>query len=134
MVLVELPDPLILKVVLGSWLSHSLGHGERGQRVLQGALWPPTQPSALDQPAAAPMCAAGRLPGDGEPRRQRGGAQGISPGEDVSAAFQVRGGVGALGFWVPSALPLSGIWGRDQSLAWRACVFPGVLVCVHSGN
>lgn len=133
-VLVELSDPASLKVVLSLWLPHHLGHGERGQRVLQGAVRPPAQPSALDQPAAAPMCAPGCLPGDWQPRWQCGGAQGVSPGEDVSAAFQVRGGVGTLGLWRSPPLTVSGTWGRDQSLARRMCLFSGVLVFVHSRN
>lgn len=131
---VELSDPVSLKVVLSFWLSHSLGYGEWGQRLLQGAVRPPTQPSAPDQPAAAPVCAAGCLPGDWQPRWQCGGAQGVSPGEDVSAAFQVRGRVGTLELWRCPALPLSGTQGRDQNLVWRACSYSRVLVSLHSGN
>jgi len=73
------------------------GHGERGQRELQGAVGAQTRPPAPHQPAAAPVHGAGRLPGDGAPRPQCGGAQGVSPGEDVSAPGQVRAG-GTLGW------------------------------------
>lgn len=93
--------------------------------MLQRAVWPPAQPPALDQPAAAPVRAVGRLPGDGEPRRQCGGAQGISPGEDVSEAFQVRGG--SPGAQAPPVWPLTGTWDR-VSLVWRAHTFLGALV------
>lgn len=101
------------------------GHGERGQCPLQGAVGAQTWLPAAHQPAAAPVHGAGRVPGDRAPRSQRGGAQGVPPGEDVSAPGQVGAAWGAEG----AAMGSAGI-----AVPWTSLEACPRGICPHSWN